>query len=176
MRTRPSTSRRARTHANRSSVARFPETPILFTVRGRPRNVAGTRAEIRAKREQTRGAICVEFGRGGGGNMTPAGGCESRPAHVEVCRSMAGRVVVYGGAYNAPAESVESVQRRYAREHRSDDRAALIECHQGLAQSIAYRFCQHKHDLEDRMQIALLGLLHAVFQVVLVLAEPIGDR
>jgi RNA polymerase sigma-B factor len=58
--------------------------------------------------------------------------------------------------------STDALQRRYARGRDPRDRAALVARHQGLAQSIAYRFCQHKHDLEDRMQIALLGLLNAV--------------
>jgi RNA polymerase sigma-B factor len=71
-------------------------------------------------------------------------------------------VSVYAGSHRAPAGGVEALQRRYAADRRPEDRAALIDCHQGLAQSIAYRFCQHKHDLEDRMQVALLGLLHAV--------------
>lgn len=59
-------------------------------------------------------------------------------------------------------ESVDRLHRRYAATRDPDARAALIEVHQGLAQSIAYRFCQHKHDLEDRVQVGLLGLLHAV--------------
>ena len=41
-------------------------------------------------------------------------------------------------------------------------RAALVERHLGLAESIAHRFCRHSHDLEDRTQVALLGLLNAI--------------
>jgi RNA polymerase sigma-B factor len=60
------------------------------------------------------------------------------------------------------ALDVDELHRRYAATRAPALRAALVERHQGLAQSIAYRFCQHKHDVEDRNQVALLGLLNAI--------------
>ena len=59
------------------------------------------------------------------------------------------------------ADPVE-MHRRYAGTRDPRLRAALVEAHAGLAQSIAYRFCRHAHDLEDRTQVAMLGLLNAI--------------
>jgi RNA polymerase sigma-B factor len=58
--------------------------------------------------------------------------------------------------------SVDELQREY---HRTRDPQLLEELvvrRQLLAHSIAARFCNHVHDREDRDQVAMLGLLHAI--------------
>lgn len=57
---------------------------------------------------------------------------------------------------------VDDLHRRYACSRDPELRAALVERHQGLAHAIAHRSCRHDHDVEDRRQVAMLGLLNAI--------------
>lgn len=64
-----------------------------------------------------------------------------------------------GGATDT---DVDELHRRFAYSRDPALRAALVACHQGLAHAIAHRSCRHEYDVEDRRQVALLGLLNAI--------------
>jgi RNA polymerase sigma-B factor len=75
---------------------------------------------------------------------------------------MAAVTSVAGGQNGVSRQTVEALQTEFSKTRSPQLRARLVDLHQGLARSIAARFCHHPHDLEDRMQVALLGLLNAV--------------
>lgn len=63
----------------------------------------------------------------------------------------------------APADrDVDDLHQRYARTRDPALRAELVERHQGLAHVIAQRACRHEHDVDDRRQVAMVGLLNAI--------------
>lgn len=59
-------------------------------------------------------------------------------------------------------ESLTDIHRRFVRERRPEDRAALVEGYEGLARALASRFSKGRESPEDLQQAALLGLLHAI--------------
>jgi len=72
---------------------------------------------------------------------------------------------VQHGSQQASSSSVPDLpglHRRYFEQRRAPDRALLLERYQGLARALATRSAKPSDDLDDLVQVALLGVLSAL--------------
>lgn len=62
----------------------------------------------------------------------------------------------------AHRSSLEAMHREYACTRDRELRNRLVECYEGFASALAYRYGRRQEDAEDLRQTALVGLVHAV--------------